>query len=131
MLPVGAIPPNPAELLYKPEFARLMEELKRDYDIVLLDCPPAEVVADAKIISKYADLTIWVVRAGLFEKSMLPQLQRYYDERRYPGLCVMLNGTDPMHTSSYQRYGYSYSSYYSQNRHNKARGRKASRWLPW
>ena len=119
VLPVGAIPPNPAELLYKPEFARLMEELKRDYDIVLLDCPPAEVVADAKIISKYADLTIWVVRAGLFEKSMLPQLQRYYDERRYPGLCVMLNGTDPMHTSSYQRYGYSYSSYYSQNKRHK------------
>ncbi|MDE6486634.1 MAG: polysaccharide biosynthesis tyrosine autokinase [Muribaculaceae bacterium] len=106
VLPVGALPPNPAELLYTPEFSKLMEELKSSYDCVLLDCPPAEVVADAKIISRFVDLTIWVVRAGLFEKPMLPLLQRYYDERRYPSLCILLNGTDPAHTSSYQRYGY-------------------------
>lgn len=113
VLPVGALPPNPAELLYTPEFAKVMQELKGSYDCVLLDCPPAEVVADAKIISKFVDLTIWVVRAGLYEKPLLPLLQRYYDEQRYHNLCILLNGTDPSHTSSYQRYGYaaSYQTY--------------------
>lgn len=117
VLPVGALPPNPAELLYTPEFSKLMEDLKGSYDCVLLDCPPAEVVADAKIISKFVDLTIWVVRAGLFEKQMLSMLQRYYDEKRYPNLCILLNGTDPAHTSSYQRYGYaaSYKNYAQSN----------------
>jgi len=115
ILPVGALPPNPAELLYTTEFSKVMAELKANYDCIILDCPPAEIVADAKIISGYADLTVWVVRAGLFDKSQLPLLQRYYDERRYQNLCVLLNGTDPSHTSSYQRYGYmaSYNSYAS------------------
>ena len=113
VLPVGALPPNPAELMYTPRFSGMMEKLKAEYDCVVLDCPPAEVVADAKIISRFVDLTIWVVRAGLFEKVQLPRLQQYYDERRYRSLCVLLNGTDPTNSSAYNRYYYSkyYHSY--------------------
>lgn len=116
VLPVGAIPPNPSELMYTDKFSKLMEKLKSDYDCVILDCPPAEVVADAKILSTYADITIWVVRAGLYEKSLLHLLQRYYDENRYRSLCLLLNDTDPTHTSSYQRYGY--ASYYNSYNNN-------------
>lgn len=121
VLPVGALPPNPAELLYTNEFKQMMAELKANYDIIVLDCPPAEIVADAKIISSYVDLTIWVVRAGLYEKPLLPLLQRYYDEQRYHNLCILLNGTDPSHTSSYQRYGYamSYKTYAESVKKNK------------
>ncbi len=40
VLPVGTIPPNPTELFFHPRFARMMEELKENYDYVILDCPP-------------------------------------------------------------------------------------------
>ena len=50
----------------------MIEELRKDYDVVVLDCPPVDVVADSAIITKEADMTIFVVRAGLLERDQLP-----------------------------------------------------------
>ena len=110
ILPVGAIPPNPTELLESPRFAELVETLRGRYDYILLDCPPIEVVADAQIIDRYAERTFFVLRAGLLERAMLPELDRLYDDKKYVGMAFILNGTlnDPRNSTQTFRYGYGY-----------------------
>ncbi|MDE6321758.1 MAG: polysaccharide biosynthesis tyrosine autokinase, partial [Muribaculaceae bacterium] len=71
VLPVGTVPPNPTELLESPRFGEMIAKLRDKYDYILIDCPPIEVVADAQIIDQFVDRTIFVVRAGLLERSML------------------------------------------------------------
>ena len=112
ILPMGKIPPNPTELLYSPKLKPMLDELRQQYDYVIVDCPPVEIVADATIISHEADLTIFVVRAGLLDRSMLPELQRNYDEKKYNNMAILLNGTDAEHHYGYHhRYGYGYGRY--------------------
>ena len=114
ILPVGTIPPNPTELLAEPRFATLIDELRARYDYIFIDCPPIDVVADTQIISKVADRTMFIVRAGLLERDMLPQLQRLYDEHCYPGMAMVLNATaDTRHSRYGYHYGYSSNNYYS------------------
>jgi len=110
-LPMGKIPPNPTELLYSPKLKPMLDELRQHYDYIFVDCPPVEIVADATIISHEADLTIFIVRAGLLERSMLPELQKNYDEKKYNNMAMLLNGTDAEHHYGYHRYGYGYGRY--------------------
>lgn len=109
IIPVGAIPPNPAELLYSPRLKVLLDKLRAEYDYVLLDCPPIEVVADAKIINRHSDMTVFVIRAGLLERDMLPRIQELYDNQRYHNIAIILNGTDKNRIGPISsRYGYGY-----------------------
>ncbi len=103
-LPVGLIPPNPTELLEDERFGNLLTRLGKEYDYVLIDCPPIDIVADPQIINKYVDRTIFVVRAGLLERNMIPELENIYAQHKYKNMCLVLNGT----TGNDGRYGYGY-----------------------
>ena len=108
VLPIGSIPPNPTELLESPRFGELIGELKSRFDYVIIDCPPIEVVADAQIIDKFADRTFFVIRAGLFDRSMLSELDRLYEEKKYRNMSFILNGS----RNDQGRYGYSHTYRY-------------------
>lgn len=108
ILPIGTIPPNPTELLYSERLAPMMEMLGKQYDYIFLDCPPIEVVADTKIIEQYADRVIFVVRAGLLERSMIGELQKLYNENTYKNMSLILNGTQGSAGRYGNKYGYSY-----------------------
>ena len=110
-LPMGKIPPNPTELLYSPKLKPMLDDLRQHYDYIFVDCPPVEIVADATIISREADVTLFVVRAGLLERAMLPELQKNYEEKKYNNMALLLNGTDAEHHYGYHRYGYGYGRY--------------------
>ena len=112
VLPAGTIPPNPTELLAEPRFKELIERLRTRYDYIFIDCPPIDIVADTQIIEKLADRTLFVVRAGLLERDMLPELQRYYDEKRFKNMAVVLNGTEGGGSRYSYRYGYRYGYKY-------------------
>lgn len=132
VLPVGAVPPNPAELLETERFAVMVNELRKEFDYILIDCPPIEVVADAQIIDRLADRTIFVVRAGLLERSMLPQLEKLYDEKKYKNIATILNGTDLGHKGHYgyshsYRYGYGYGYGYGYNYASDKKSTKGSK----
>lgn len=108
VIPVGTIPPNPTELLFNPRLEQLLADLRREYDYIFIDCPPVEIVADTSIIGKWADMTLFVVRAGLMEREMLPIADDYYAEHKLNNMAVLLNGT----TAAYGRYGrYGYHRY--------------------
>ena len=112
ILPSGTIPPNPTELLAEPGFKELVERLRTQYDYIFIDCPPIDIVADTQIIEKLADRTIFVVRAGLLDRDMLPELQRNYDEKRFKNMALVLNGTEGGGKRYGYRYGYKYGYKY-------------------
>ena len=114
ILPIGTIPPNPTELLEDSKLAMLIEALRPEYDYIFRDCPPVDIVADAQIIEKWADRTIFVVRSGLLDRSMLSELENMYTGKRFKNLSMILNGTESTGGRYGYRYGYhyGYASYY-------------------
>lgn len=111
-LPVGTIPPNPTELLFSDRLKQLIDTVRSQYDYIFIDCPPIEMVADTQIIEQLADRTLFVVRTGLLERSMLPELQRIYDEKKYKNMALILNGTVGSGGHYGYRYGYRYGYHY-------------------
>ena len=112
-LPCGTLPPNPSELLFSPRFQKMMEEIREMYDYVFIDCPPVEIVADATIISHYADLTLFIIRAKILDRSFLSDIERWYNEKKYKNLCIILNGTETFSGYyGYHKYGYYYGKDY-------------------
>lgn len=104
ILPIGKIPPNPAELLEDGRLEELVKEAKNDYDVIFLDCPPVNIVVDTQIVAPLADRTLFIVRAGLLERSALKELNEFYEEKKFNNMSVILNGTEAVH-SRYYTYG--------------------------
>ena len=122
VMPVGVIPPNPTELVADERFKHMISTFKGLYDYVFLDCPPIEIVADTQIINECVDRTLFIIRAGLCERSMLAELNSLYEENKYNNLALVLNATElskssyfgnryGYHYGHYGHYGYAYSSY--------------------
>lgn len=104
VIPIGKRPPNPAELLEGDAFGQLLDEVRDRYDVILVDCPPVNVVVDTQLLNRYADATIFVVRAGLLEKKAVADLITLYNEKKLKRMSILLNGTEAVH-SSYYTYG--------------------------
>lgn len=112
VMPIGHRPPNPAELLDTDRFERFVNEARENYDYILLDCPPANVVADTKIVSKFVDRTIFIIRVGLFDRQMVSEVDALYKSKSYPQMSIVLNGTDTHGSGRYGSYNSHYGSYY-------------------
>lgn len=107
-LPAGVTPPNPAELLMSDRLEMLIEELKKHYDYIVVDSVPAQVVADAGIVNRVADVSIYILREDKVDRRYLPELERLYQENRFKKLCLVLNCS----SSKYRKYGYGYGYAY-------------------
>ena len=104
MMPAGVTPPNPSELLMSDKMDQLIDELKQQYDYIVVDNVPALVVADAGIVNRVADVTIYVVREGKVDRRYLPELQRLYESNRFNNLCILINDAK----MEAKQYGYGY-----------------------
>ena len=122
-LPAGIVAPNPAELLMSSRLEQCIEELKKHYDYVIIDNVPAQVVADAGIVNRVADLTIYVLRETKIDRRYLPELERLHQENKFKHLCIVLNDI----RSRNNKYGYSYGYNYGYN-YGYGRGEKQSKW---
>ena len=107
LLPIGTLPPNPTELLLTDRFTQLIEELKKDYDYIFLDCPPIDLVADASIITEKADMSIFVIRSGKLGKEALSSIEELYKSGKYRHMALLLNSVELKH----KKYGYGKSGY--------------------
>ena len=109
LLPAGAVPPNPQELLMSPRLAKLLDELRERYDYVVVDSPPSMAVSDPIILSALVDSVIYVVKSNA---TSVPVAQRGIGQllqKNAAILGVVLNQVD---VKKAQRYGESYEGYY-------------------
>ena len=103
-IPSGPHPPNPSELLLNGEFSRLLEDLKREYDFLILDTPPIGLVTDGTMAMKRANLCIYVFRANYSKKEFIQSLQRMISINKFTNLAIVVNAL-PV---SSKTYGYGY-----------------------
>lgn len=115
----GPVPPNPAELLLSDRLETLVAELRKRYDYIILDNVPAGVVADAVIVNRVADLTIYVVRAGRMDRRALPEVEKIYKEGKLRNMSLILNGTMYKHGTYGYHYGYGYGYGYGDGYNKK------------
>ena len=121
LLPAGATPPNPAELLSSPRMKLLIDELKQQFELVLIDSPPVLPVVDAAVLSELADSIVLVARQGITEEDSLARAYQILAMRSKPdSIAVVLNGVN---TSSdlYQSYfGKKTAHYYQEDAYETA-----------
>lgn len=111
ILPVGTVPPNPTELLASERLEQLVSVMRPQYDFIIIDCPPAESLADTGIIERHADRTLFVLRAGLFERKRIEDLEADAQNGKYKQMSVILNAAK--FGGRYgNRYGYRYGYHY-------------------
>ena len=106
----GPIPPNPSELLIGEPMDTLIEELKKQYDYIILDTPPVALVADALELLEYADASMYVVRQDYTKKGMLNLINDKYKKKELSNISFLYNDYDQKGKYGYG-FGYGYGSY--------------------
>ncbi|WP_264559535.1 GumC family protein [Flavobacterium sp. N2270] len=109
VLPAGVIPPNPAELLMGSKLNIAFEELKKQYNYIIVDTAPVSLVTDTLIIAKNANAFVYVARANFLDKRMLELPQKLYSENKLPNMSILLNDTNGKKGYGYG-YGYGYEA---------------------
>ncbi len=116
VLTTGAIPPNPSELLVSKKFDDVLNYLSANYDLVIIDTPPLNVVSDALIVAPKTSGVILVVRDGYTPHY---SIQKAIDTMRFSKVNVLgaiMNGANPGAKNKYiyrkYSYKYHYGSYY-------------------
>lgn len=108
IVPSGPTPPNPAELLLSGRLDDLINELRKDFDYILIDNVPAGVVADATIVDRLVDATICVMRAGILNKRDVQIIEEYYRSGKFKNMSAVLNGLKKSKRTKGYGYGYDY-----------------------
>ena len=115
VLPAGALPTNPTELLQGPLVSELLNTLRQQYDSIFIDSPTAGILADADIWERITDCTLFIVRAGRFNRHRLNELSpiQMINGSSKPQY-IILNGV-----SVNVRYGYAYLHKYERSEAEK------------
>lgn len=107
ILTAGPIPPNPAELLSSRAMEKLIEQLRGEYDVIILDAPPLLQVADSRITSKLTDGVILVIGCTTSDRQRVLKAKEQLELTEAKILGVVLNRRELTDDSAYQYY-YSY-----------------------
>lgn len=120
VLPAGPRPPLPSELLGAESFDKLLEELRHNYDVVIVDSPPALLLTDAVSIAAKTDAVVWVAMAGTITRPQLIRATQLIERSSMPMIGFVLNRADRV-GGSYE-YGYDYGYGYSYGYYGSCEG---------
>ena len=107
----GAIPPNPAHLLTNGRFEQLLAQAKTMFDYIIVDTAPTILVTDTFLISKYADLTLFLTKANFTEKKLLDFSKALQASGKLKNMAYVINSVGAGKSYSYG-YGYNYGYNY-------------------
>jgi tyrosine-protein kinase Etk/Wzc len=113
ILPSGPIPPDPTEIILLPKLNELFEDLREQFDYVVVDSPPIGLVTDAQLLADHADAAIYIVRLGYTPKHRLQIIHEVYEQRKLPRVNLILN--DVKAGAGYGGYG-GYYAYYGSSK---------------
>ncbi len=108
IIPSGGIPPNPSELLINGQFEKLLEDLRKDFDYIIVDTPPIGILSDGLELMKSCDLNIFVVRQNYTLKQHVMDANLMYQSMGIKNMGLLFNDVD----ISKKQYG-GYSKYYN------------------
>ena len=108
VLPSGPQPPNPTELLQTELGQRLFAEVGDHYEVVLVDAPPALMVADAQVLARWVDQVVLVARAGFTRRDALQEAFETLQRSGAKRVSTILNQVR-------RQDGYAYYAYYYAN----------------
>lgn len=104
----GTPPPNPSELLLRERLPTLIDNLKNEYDYIIIDSPPIGLVTDAMILAKYVDHSIYIVRQGYTPVGTVKNVDEMFRSGKISNLSILFNDV----TVNKYGYGYGYSYKY-------------------
>ncbi|MGI6007522.1 MAG: polysaccharide biosynthesis tyrosine autokinase [Ruminococcus sp.] len=96
---------NPASVLNHPGFQELLKEVRKEYELIILDTPPAEMFEDAALLAEYADGILYVIRHDFVQKRRILDSIAGLEESQTPIFGYAFNGV-PLHKGKYGYYGY-------------------------
>ena len=112
----GSVPPNPAELLSNGRFEDLLTILKKEYDYIIVDTAPTILVTDTLLISKLADLTVYITRADYTDKKLITYSRDLKVQGKLNNMAYVVNNVGGEKGYGYAYgYGYGYSYGYGYN----------------
>ena len=117
VIPCGPIPPNPAELILNDRLAKLFEEVKSLFEVVIVDTAPVGLVSDGFVLSKYTDACLYIVRHNYTFKKQIEIVDAIYREKKFNNMSLVINDVQAQagygNYYGYVNYGYSNYGYKS------------------
>ncbi|MEM7576184.1 MAG: polysaccharide biosynthesis tyrosine autokinase [Planctomycetota bacterium] len=113
VLTSGQASEAPPELLEAANFRSLLGRLESEYDIVIIDAPPALLTSDAQLLAKHVDAIAVVVRAGNDKRGMVERMLAKLDGQRADVLGIILNGVQSSAGGYFRK---SYEDFYNYHR---------------
>lgn len=124
VLTAGPVPPNPQEMLGSKRMADVLDKLKEDADVVIIDTPPALAVSDAKVLATRTDGVLLVVNTGHTRRGAV---QQAVEGMRKVGANLVGGVLNMVPTRKGGGYYYQYYYYYSDYRQDDDRSGRRSR----
>jgi capsular exopolysaccharide synthesis family protein len=106
ILPGGSVPPNPTELVARPIFDTTIEQLKQQYDYIILDTAPIGLVTDTSIIAHVADLGVIISRADYTPKAAFRNINNLQQDKIFTKMATLINDIDMNQRKNSYSYGY-------------------------
>lgn len=110
LIPTGPTPPNPIELLASKNNEEVIRELRKHYDIIILDCPPILGISDTQVMLKHADANVVVVSSGETPIELLERAKKVFETANSKIDGVIINKASVKGSSYYSYYANDYYS---------------------
>ena len=140
IIPAGTLPPNPSELLGSDRMARVLDEMKKSFDFIIVDLPPVNIVSDALAISKLMDGMVMTVRQNYSDRILVNECVHHLEFLDTKLLGVVLTNAEEIskgygNGKGYRRgykygykYGYRYGYGYGYGRSSRDKTADRSNW---